>query len=298
MSHSWILLPRDRLSQLQTPAALTRAVHRTMDAFTSDSDNNLSLPRLSSQNLRDLKEHKYVVVENFLPEPMREELRRDVRNLRDRHKFRVARIGQDSTNTLNENIRVAETVFLGKSKLNDEPNRHRDALYEILDTVRNDLASDLQTPLDGGLTELLYAYYPRGGFYRRHRDALPGSASTLRKYSLLLYINDENWNCQVDGGALRMHFDSGGDELPDHEQANYRDINPTGGTLVLFQSDAIPHEVIDTQKERMAVIGWYNRPVMATDVVDLSDATTNPLRLAMLALAAGLVTVGIIGIVN
>jgi SM-20-related protein len=268
-------------------------------AFTSDNNNInvISLPRLSSQNMKDLKDHKYVVVENFLPELLQQELRLDVHNLRNLHKFRVARIGQDSTNARNEKIRVAETVFLGPSKLPDVPNAHRDTLYQILDGVRNDLARYMQTPLDDGLTELLYAHYPQGGFYRRHRDAIPGSASTLRKYSLLLYINDETWNCQVDGGALRMHFDSGGDELPKDEEPNYQDIHPTGGTLVLFQSDAIPHEVLDTQKERMAVIGWYNRPVTATDVVDLGDAATYPLRLAMLAVAAGLVTVGIMGII-
>jgi len=53
-----------------------------------------------------------------------------------------------------------------------------------------------------------------------------------------------------------MHLDSGGDELPPGEEPNFFDVNPEGGTLVLFESDAIPHEVLDTQQERMAVVGW------------------------------------------
>lgn len=64
--------------------------------------------------------------------------------------------------------------------------------------------------LDTNLSELLYAYYPEGGFYRRHRDAIAGSASVLRCYSLLLYINppETKWKDEF-GGQLRLHMDSG-----------------------------------------------------------------------------------------
>jgi Rps23 Pro-64 3,4-dihydroxylase Tpa1-like proline 4-hydroxylase len=37
------------------------------------------------------------------------------------------------------------------------------------------------------------------------------------------------------------------------------DVAPTGGTLVLFDSVAIPHEVLPTQKgERLAMAGWFH----------------------------------------
>ena len=216
---------------------------------------------------------------------MQAELREDVATLRRKNNFRVAKIGQDSTNALNPEIRVAETCFLGPSKLNDIPSEARTNLYGILDQVRMDLPG----PLDPNLTELLYAFYPRGGFYRRHRDAIPGSASVLRSISLLLYLN-EDWTPN-DGGQLLLHRDSGGDELPKGEEPDFIQVEPKGGTLVLFQSDSVPHEVLDTKAERLAVVGWYNRPVSASDISSLSDSSMQPV---LLGLSAALITVGLV----
>lgn len=250
-----------------------------------------------------------MVIPNFLSEEQLDGLRADVDKVRSRGKFAVAKIGQDSTNMLNTNIRVAETCFLGPSKLLDVPNPVREQLYDILDGVRRELVSHASTSstttattaveLDSSLTELLYAYYPKGGFYRRHRDAVPGSASTLRKYSLLLYLN-QDWDVRTDGGCLRLHFDSGGDELPPGEEPSFLDVSPVGGTLVLFQSDAIPHEVLDTlDRDRLAVVGWYNRPVRISDAVELSSGSGGaPLRLIMLAVALALVTGGVVSLVS
>ena len=267
--------------------------------------------------------------------PLQDELRTDVYRLRNagaqdppaaaaqiqattttttKSYFQVARIGQDSTNQLNTDIRVAETCFLGPGKLADVPSAARETLYQVLDQVRLDLqdgpssSASPRTPLDASLTELLYAYYPAGGFYRVHRDAVPGSASTLRRYSLLLYLNDrdDNWDLARDGGALRLHlgpyldidcWDDDATVLGQHE-----DVVPAGGTLVLFASDAIPHEVLDTNRERLAVVGWYNRPLRGwTDVAELTaagDSNVSPIRLAMVAVALALVTVGVLGLVQ
>jgi len=137
----------------------------------------------------------------------------------------------------------------------------------------------------------LYGYYPTGGFYRRHTDSVVGSASVLRSYSLLLlYLNNE-WK-ESDGGRLRVHLDSGKDFLPDGEEPNFIDVEPKGGTLVLFKSDKIPHEVLDTQAERMAIIGWYNRPLTKADMNLLASEGDKKKTFIMLAAAAALVTLG------
>jgi len=250
------------------------------------------LPRISSNHMQELSSKGYVIVENFLPDSLQEALRLDVQYLRQKSKFNVARIGQDATNTLNTNIRVVETCFLGQNKLVDVPNDSRSKLYDVLESLRQDLPQ----PLDVNLSEFLYAYYPSGGFYRRHRDALPGSASVLRNFSLLMYLN-KDWK-EEDGGELRMHMDSGGDEVPSGEEPNYIDVAPKGGTLILFNSDQVPHEVLDTKSERVAIVGWYNRPVTAGDIAELSSGDVSPVRVTALAVAAGLVTVGLINILG
>lgn len=275
-------------------------------AVTATTD----LPRLTTEHLQQLTEKQYVVIPNFLPTQLQDELRADVHALRTaapQSHFKVARIGQDSTNQLNTDIRVAETCFLGPGKLSDQPNAARETLYRVLDQLRLDLQSssnsgDHAAPLrlDGSLTELLYAYYPQGGFYRRHRDAVPGSASTLRRYSLLLYLNERDWDLSRDGGGLRLYLDGRLDDSDNATVRTYQDVTPAGGTLVLFPSDAIPHEVLDTNRERLAVVGWYNRPLRGlADVAELSGGSNiSPVRLIMLAVAAAFLTVGVSGLLQ
>jgi hypothetical protein len=284
------------------------------------------MPRLTEEQLQELDTKKFVVIPNFISSlPQLDALRHDVLELRNTHqKFNVAKIGQDATNTLNTQIRVAETCFIGPSKTelelpystgNPASTNARKELYQILDQVRIDLCqssspkSSRQRTLNPNLTELLYAYYPQGGYYRRHVDAVAKSASVLRSISLLLYLNDVNWNSNTDGsnennvgGQLRIHLDSGKDELPLGEQPNFIDIEPRGGTLVLMQSDAIPHEVLDTNRERMAVVGWYNRPVALTDMADLAQGSTGGggglQTTVLLGVAAALVTVGVVQLLS
>jgi len=257
----------------------------------SSTEVSFDMPRIQDAHLATLSSQGYVVIPDFLSADLQDALRRDVSKLRDTNHFKIAKIGQDSTNALNEDIRVAETCFLGPSKLGDVPSQARQELYQTLDLVR----SDLPGPLDPNLTELLYAYYPKGGFYRRHRDAIPGSASVLRKYSLLLYLNKE-WTPK-DGGQLLLHLDSGGDVLPEGEKPDFVEVAPTGGTLVLFQSDLVPHEVLDTNAERLAVVGWYNRPVTAGDISSLGGVD-NSLQPILLGVSAALVTFGVINLLN
>jgi len=260
--------------------------------------------------MSQLDQNGYVILKEWIPKDLVEELRNDINTIRSKGKFNIARIGQDSTNTLNTDIRIAETCFLGESKLADVPSGGaREKMYQVLDQLRADLSGNeildecdsssgelvkAAAALDASLSELLYAYYPTGGFYRRHTDSVVGSASVLRTYSLLMYLNND-WK-ESDGGCLRVHLDSGQDFLPQGEDANYIDVEPKGGTLVLFKSDRIPHEVLDTQSERMAVVGWYNRPVTSADLNSLASEG-DKMKVMMLAVAAGLVTFGAVAII-
>ena len=301
------------------------------------------MPTLPPSAIEALSTRGYAIVPNFLPRSLVDELRRDVDALRRSSSsssgsgsggsssspplFKRAGIGQDNTNELNEDVRVAETCFLGRNRreltsVSLAGGRHsaRDrpgGLYDVIDGLRESLDGVVvvnavddgtattapigsSSKLDKSLDELLYAYYPRGGYYRRHRDSVPNSASVLRKYSLLLYLNDEGWNPEVDGGKLRIHLDGGGDEIPVGKEPEYVDVDPIGGTLVLFRSELIPHEVLDTRNERYAVVGWYNRGLTAADVGTLGGADgggAGVVKAAMLAVAMALVTFGIASIV-
>mmetsp|Transcript_37728 Transcript_37728/g.87864 ORF Transcript_37728/g.87864 Transcript_37728/m.87864 type:complete len:317 (-) Transcript_37728:310-1260(-) len=276
---------------------------------TVQSAATYTVPSLPPSAISDLATTGYTILPGYLSADLVSSLVEDVENLRSLGDFNVARIGQDFTNTLNTEVRIAETCFIGRGKkLGGNDSSARSALYDTLDAVRRGLSGNADLDalnedgelitcapvLDAGLDELLYAYYPKGGYYRRHRDAIAGSASVLRCYSLLLYLNEE-WN-KEDEGQLRMHFDGGGDEVPDGVEENYLDVDPKGGTLVLFQSDKVPHEVLDTRSKRIAVVGWYNRAATTADISSLSSQE-DVTRLGMLAVAAVMVLGGVASLV-
>jgi len=224
---------------------------------------------ISNSDLQHLADNGFVVVENFLSKSHQKDLREDVSNLRNLERFQIAKIGHDGMvqdeKTPFKDIRYSETCFIGKTQEPEPMSEARVHIYDILNKLKTEVDTNeivkqgsctKNVPsLDANLEELMYAYYPQGGYYRRHRDAESESVSNWRKYSLLLYLN-EDWRPN-DGGELRIHHDSGGDELPLGELPNFTDIQPKGGTLVLFRSNLCPHEVLDTRRERFAIVGWF-----------------------------------------
>ena len=71
------------------------------------------LPRIHDSAFQELATKKFAVIPNFSSPPEHcELLTEDIKKLRQQSKFKVARLGQDSTNQLNE-----ETCFLGVDKL-------------------------------------------------------------------------------------------------------------------------------------------------------------------------------------
>lgn len=150
----------------------------------------------------------------------------------------------------------------------------RGVLLEMVSRLHSELEEHAGVELSAEHTELKYAFYPTGGFYQRHVDAM-NVGKIAREWSFILYLN-EQWK-PSDGGHLRV-FDAGsgvsgsGTLLADFTSghspllsgAGYVDIAPRAGTLALFRSDTVPHEVRHTSARRMCVIGWLHR--------ELSDA--------------------------
>ncbi|MDG1995352.1 MAG: 2OG-Fe(II) oxygenase [Emcibacteraceae bacterium] len=98
-----------------------------------------------------------------------------------------------------------------------------------------------------GLTsiESHYARYEKGGFYKKHVDAFSGT--TNRKVSIVLFLND-HWN-PADEGELKLFVGQ------EHDKQIL--IKPQLGTLVIFMSDEVPHEVLKTNCTRYSIAGWF-----------------------------------------
>ena len=237
---------------------------------------------LSPSQWKHLSDHAWVVIPDFLDAVTAKMVRRDIHELRAAKRFAVAKIGhdgmvQDETAPFRD-IRHSETCPWRQSDALPD-HEGRTAVMERLEELRQDLEAktkkdDTAVLLDPDLTELMYAWYPAGGYYRRHRDAEKDTPSSWRQYSVLLYLQPD-WE-PAHGGVLRIHRDSGGDERPVDELPNFVDVPPKEGTLVLFQSDAVPHEVLSTHAERYAVVGWFlasQPPTQSTSQEETSAPT-------------------------
>lgn len=97
------------------------------------------------------------------------------------------------------------------------------------------------------------AHYRPGDFYRTHLDAFQGEAN--RVVSLVCYLN-EDWN-EGDGGELVLYTALGPVS-----------VRPVFGTVALFLSAEIPHEVKPTRRDRYSVTGWFRLNASCPDRVD------------------------------
>jgi hypothetical protein len=229
---------------------------------------NDAVSTLTTEQLTKLSRQGWLIAPDFLPEPLTKALRADIELLRGGGHFSVSKIGHDGMvqdeKTPFRDIRNSETCGLTGEGVQLPDNAAREHVFNTFHQLRKDLqgpvlqeglATQGLVDLDDKLAELMYAYYPAGGYYRRHRDAEADTPSSWRQYSFLLYLN-EDWK-PADGGKLRLHRDTGGDELPPGELPNFVDVPPTAGLLVVFRSDLVPHEVLTTHKERSALVGWF-----------------------------------------
>jgi hypothetical protein len=101
------------------------------------------------------------------------------------------------------------------------------------------------------------------------------SSSTIRDYlSDPFGPNSPSWPSHLSlephefAAALRKQFaeESHQESFRGVEEleggAHVVDVNPTGGSLVLFDSATVPHEVLKTkQGERLAMAGWFHEPI-------------------------------------
>lgn len=146
--------------------------------------------------------------------------------------------------------------------------------------VESDSPSRFSLPPD--LVELSYLIYDaNGAYYTKHIDAPKKQQQRCRAVSFLLYLgsddgSDAEWNCGTDGGALRIHGEQYARHVPadggavvdragsygDDEAVYYADITPLPGTMVLFESTAVLHEVMPTNRGRVCIVGWFGTTIM------------------------------------
>lgn len=95
-----------------------------------------------------------------------------------------------------------------------------------------------------------FAHYQPGDFYRKHVDAFRPDGTergARRVLSLVTYLNP-GW-LLADGGELAIYDDQGAQII--HK------VMPAYGTVVVFLSTEVPHEVLPAARDRYSIAGWF-----------------------------------------
>ena len=119
-------------------------------------------------------------------------------------------------------------------------------LLKSLERLRVALNRTLYLGISG--IEAHFANYPPGARYARHVDSFVGASN--RVISLVTYLNAD-WR-HDDGGELVLYASDAARELAR--------VEPRAGTVVVFLSEEVPHEVMPATRPRDSIAAWFRRP--------------------------------------
>ena len=188
--------------------------------------------------LDDLAEQGWAIATNALPVDLTLELAQECRARENQGALQPAGVGRGSAHGVQEGVRGDHIQWL-------EPGQCAagDRYLAMLDDLRGQLNQALYLGLED--YEGHFALYPPGTFYQKHLDRFRDD--DRRAVSAVFYLNSD-W-LPEQGGALRLYL-ADGREL---------DVLPEAGTLVLFLSADLPHEVLPATRERLSLTGWLRR---------------------------------------
>ena len=90
-----------------------------------------------------------------------------------------------------------------------------------------------------------FSYYGKDGFYAKHKDSFRGKSN--RVLSIVVYLN-KDWMAG-DGGELLIYGH--------HSEEIIMSVEPVLGTVVIFFSEDVYHEVLASKKSRFSIAGWF-----------------------------------------
>ena len=206
---------------------------------------------LTAEHVRELEQGTLVVIRNALTSTVLKATQEDVLKLVE---------NMDTSNHDNDDdVRQDSICWVRES----DSSLHGDGMIHCIKLLRGipfllkrhgyDKSHSFVVPRQCQLSQ----YLPSDG-YVRHLDRC---ISTLEEMGLLgwwrasdyrhrtitaiLYLNDNQWDS---GGQLRC-FKS--DET-------FQDVNPAGGTLIIFDSSKVEHMVLSSTSDRYALTCWIN----------------------------------------
>lgn len=196
------------------------------------------LQRHLPQIIDDLAARGWSRLDNVLPASLTHELAEECRKRARAGALNPAGVGRGQGLAVREGIRGDSIQWLEHGQ-----SAPSDGYLQAMDELRSALNQAFYLGLED--FECHFACYPPGAFYQKHLDRFRDD--DRRTVTAVYYLN-EAWQTEH-GGALRLY-------LADQTEL---DVLPSAGTLVLFISAELPHEVLPATRERLSLTGWFRR---------------------------------------
>ncbi len=194
------------------------------------SDTTLSTLKI----IQDLRDQGFSVSRNFFPATWANAARSEI--LEREADFQRAGIGKLNLKQIADDVRKDKTLWWEMSA----PTIPQKPYVEFFSQLKLDLNRELFL----GLWDIEghYAIYEEGAFYKKHLDRFKNDSK--RTVSMVTFFNPD-WDAS-----------NGGNLVIEHEERRI-EVLPEAGTIVVFLSDSVPHEVTETRKRRFSFAGWY-----------------------------------------
>ncbi len=182
-----------------------------------------------------LESQNWFFMENFIENNICQEIFNSYSNKKDH--FKYAGIGNKNSDKENITIRSGSISWIN----NWDESIELKLLNSILEQVMVSISNHFYLSLKHFESQL--AFYKEGDFYKAHLDQF--TQKNHRQVSCCLYLND----C-LDGGEFVIYKDAS-------LQIIEKIINPKKGSLVIFFSGKIWHEVKLVKYPRLSVSTWF-----------------------------------------
>jgi SM-20-related protein len=157
-----------------------------------------------------------------------------------RSEFSPAMVGKGQSRQRDERIRGDHTYWI--DPLNPPPEFAR--TLQIIGGLKATLNRELF--LGAKDYECHLAYYEPGTYYQKHIDRFASDSSRVLSFAFYLH---QNWR-QGDGGELVLY------------EEKTVEISPLPGSLMVFLSDGLAHEVRPAKIERRSFTGWMHSKII------------------------------------
>lgn len=183
-----------------------------------------------------LEKQSWYVQENALTDDLCKSLLLQFSQRLEKDEFQQAKVGLLQNSRLQTEVRLSKTCWVDNWQVSNELKILQETLSGIMQTLNESFFLSMKQ------FETQYAYYPKGGFYKKHVDQLKNN--NHRQVTCLYYLNDV-----TEGGELVIYN-------KEDKMLVDASLSPKKGMMVIFFSGHIYHEVLPTSQERFSLTTW------------------------------------------